>query len=59
MRFRFTIALGILVLAVCGVVLAQKPFKDWPAIEYSDFPLPKDYQAKAEWTRARLRYPDI
>jgi hypothetical protein len=59
MRFRFALTIGLASLAVCGVVLAQKPFKDWPAIEYSDFPLPTDYQAKAEWTRARLRYPDI
>src|SRR6202035_4784516 len=33
--------------------------KEWPAIEYEDFALPDDYQKNAEWTRARLRYPDI
>jgi hypothetical protein len=59
MRVRFYIALGILILAAGGVMLAQKPFREWPAIEYSDFPLPPDYQQPAEWTRARLRYPDI
>jgi len=59
MRFRFTIAFGILVLAIGGVMLAQKPFKEYPAIEYDDFPLPQDYQVRSEWTRARLRYPDI
>ncbi len=59
MRLRFLLTLGIIGLAVCGAVLAQKPFREWPAIEYDDFPLPPDYQAKAEWTRARLRYPDI
>jgi hypothetical protein len=53
------IALGILGLSIGGVLLAQKPFREWPAIEYDDFPLPPDYQQKAEWTRARLRYPDI
>jgi hypothetical protein len=42
-----------------GVLFAQNPFKEWPAIEYDDFPKPPDYQQKAEWTRARLRYPDI
>jgi Domain of unknown function (DUF4159) len=46
-------------LGVCGILLAQKPFKEWPAIEYSDFPVPNDWNQKAEWTRARLRYPDI
>jgi hypothetical protein len=53
------IALGILGLSLCGALLAQKPFKEWPAIEYDDFPLPPDWNQKAEWTRARLRYPDI
>jgi hypothetical protein len=46
-------------MAVCGVLLAQRPFKEWPAIEYENFPLPDDWGQKAEWTRARLRYPDI
>ena len=60
MRSRIAaIALGILGLSICGVLLAQKPFREWPAIEYDDFPLPPDYQQKAEWTRARLRYPDV
>ena len=52
-------AWGIIGLCLCGILLAQKPFKEWPAIEYEDFPLPPDYSQKAEWTRARLRYPDI
>jgi hypothetical protein len=47
------------VLCTWGVLRAQKPFREWPAIEYEDFALPDDYQQKAEWTRARLRYPDI
>ncbi len=51
--------LGIAGLGLCRALLAQKPFKQWPAIEYDDFPLPPDWQQKAEWTRARLRYPDI
>jgi hypothetical protein len=48
-----------LVLCTWGVLRAQKPFREWPAIEYENFPLPDDYQQKTEWTRARLRYPDI
>src|SRR5271154_1530256 len=42
-----------------GVMRAQKPFKEYPAIEYENFPLPSDWSQKTEWTRARLRYPDI
>ncbi len=57
MRLRITgITFGLIGLSICGVLLAQKPFREWPAIEYDDFPLPPDYQQKAEWTRARLRY---
>jgi Domain of unknown function (DUF4159) len=59
MRLRTAFAVGILGLAAWSVLRAQKPFKEWPAIEYVDFALPADYQDKHEWTRARLRYTDI
>lgn len=60
MRLRTLFGIGIASLAVwCGVLLAQRPFKEYPAIEYDDFPVPPDYNQKTEWTRARLRYPDI
>jgi Domain of unknown function (DUF4159) len=59
MRLRTAFAVGFLGLAVWSVLRAQKPFKEWPGIEYDDFALPSDYQKTAEWTRARLRYPDI
>lgn len=56
---RLAFAVGFLALAAWGVLRAQKPFKEYPGVEYNDFPLPPDYQKKAEWTRARLRYPDF
>jgi hypothetical protein len=60
MRLGFPLAIAaLLALAIGGVMLGQKPFKDYPAIEYEDFPLPTDYKDQHEWTRARLRYPDI
>jgi hypothetical protein len=59
MRFRTALAIGSLGLAALGVLWAQKPFKEWPAIEYEGFPIPPDAKRPAEWTRARLRYPDI
>ncbi len=58
-RRAFAVVLGIAGLSLCGIVLAQKPFKEYPAIEYDNFPLPPDWRQKTEWTRARLRYPDI
>ncbi len=59
MRLRTALGMGFLGLAAWGLLLAQKPFREYPAIEYEDFPLPKDWNEKTEWTRARLRYPDI
>jgi hypothetical protein len=58
MRLRTALAVGFLGLAVLSVLFAQRPFKEYPAMEYTDFPLPPDWNQKAEWTRARLRYPD-
>ena len=43
-----------------GTALAwQKPFKQYPGLEYDDFPLPPDYQEKTEWVFARLMYPAL
>lgn len=44
--------------AVAGVALAEPmPFREYPGLEYYDFPLPHDYQDPAEWTIGRLMYP--
>jgi hypothetical protein len=59
MRLRTAIAAGLMGLFALGVLWAQKPFKEWPAIEYENFPVPPDSNRPSEWTRARLRYPDI
>jgi hypothetical protein len=59
MRFRTAFLFGLLGLAAWSVLLAQKPFKEWPAIEYENFKLPPDGNTPHEWVRARLRYPDI
>jgi Domain of unknown function (DUF4159) len=59
MRFRTRLAIGLMGLAALGVLWGQKPFREWPAIEYENFPIPPDARRPAEWTRARLRYPDI
>ncbi len=36
----------------------QKPWREYPAFEYNDFPIPPDYQEKTEWVFARLMYPN-
>jgi len=49
-------------LAFLGVLSAfqnfQKPWREYPAFEYNDFPIPSDYQEKTEWVFARLMYPN-
>jgi hypothetical protein len=59
MRLRTALTVAFLGLAAWSALRAQKPFKAWPGIEYEEWPLPKDYTDKHEWTRARLRYPDV
>ncbi len=48
-------------ISIIGVVYAQKPFKQYPAVEYDEdqFPPPPDKNTPHEWTRARLKYPDV
>ena len=60
MRFSLTIVSSLVaILCASAVLRAQRPFKEYPALEYENFPLPPDWNQKTEWVRARLRYPDI
>ncbi|HEV2687604.1 MAG TPA: DUF4159 domain-containing protein [Bryobacteraceae bacterium] len=59
MRLRTTLSLAFIGLCAWGLLLAQRPFKEYPALEYENFPIPPDGEKKTEWVRARLRYPDI
>jgi len=46
--------------AALGVLFAyQKPFREYPGIEYDNFPLPSDWQNPSEWAFARLMYPQV
>jgi hypothetical protein len=58
---RYGLAL-LLVFGALGAVCflrGQAPFRQHNAAEYEDFPLPPDWNAKTEWTRARLKYPSV
>jgi hypothetical protein len=35
----------------------QRPFREFPGVEYYSFPLPPDWNEKTEWAFARLMYP--
>src|ERR1700686_1537915 len=36
-----------------------RPFREYPGVEYDDFPLPPDYREQTEWVFARLMYPGV
>jgi hypothetical protein len=59
MRIRSLLWLVFCAITGWGVLHAQRPFKDYPGVEYEEFPLPPDWHKPAEWTRARLRYPSF
>src|SRR5206468_11296555 len=54
-----------LLAAVAGILLFsvaypfRRPWREYPAFEYENFPVPPDYQEKAEWLFARLMYPPV
>jgi hypothetical protein len=49
--------LGCGLVCLAGLFAFQKPFRQYPGREYSDFPLPPDWREPAEWAFARLMYP--
>jgi hypothetical protein len=60
MRYRTYLIVVFLALFLIGGLFAyQKPFRQYPALEYDDFPLPRDYQEKSEWVFGRLIYPAV
>ena len=46
-------------LAFLGASYAQKPFREYPGVEYNDYPIPPDWAEKTEWAFARLMYPPM
>jgi len=57
MRLRTILLLILAALGAWGVLLAQKPFKQYDG-EDRNVPLPPDWEKPAEWVSARLRYRD-
>jgi uncharacterized protein DUF4159 len=57
MRTTFLVILAA--LATWCLLRAQRPFREYPGIEYENFPVPNDWIQKTEWTRARLHVDGI
>ena len=49
---------GLVILTAAGA-WQLRPFREYPGVEYENFPLPKDYAEKTEWVFARLMYPSV
>ena len=49
--------LGCALLAVSALYAFQRPFRQYPGVEYFRFELTPDWQEKSEWSFARLMYP--
>ncbi|HEY1495081.1 MAG TPA: DUF4159 domain-containing protein [Candidatus Solibacter sp.] len=50
-------AVAITLVLLGSLAAFQRPFREYPGNEYNDFPLPRDWQGKAEWAFGRLMYP--
>jgi hypothetical protein len=54
---------SVAVRVVCGLAFLsalyafQRPFREFPGVEYSQFERPADWQEKTEWAFARLMFP--
>ena len=60
MRLKAGIFVALAGMVLIGSALAwQRPFREFPGVEYENFPLPADYQDKSEWVFARLMYPAL
>ena len=49
--------LGAGVIGLGLFLCAQRPFREYPGLEYNNFPLPPDWRETTEWVFARLMYP--
>ena len=52
----------VLIAVAAGAFLStlvafQRPFRQYPGVEYRSFELPPDYKERSEWVFARLMYP--
>ena len=60
MKLRKTYLVIFGCLVGLGVSYAfQRPFRQYPGVEYEDFPVPPDWNEKTEWAFARLMYPAL
>ncbi|HYM11174.1 MAG TPA: DUF4159 domain-containing protein, partial [Bryobacterales bacterium] len=58
MNFRKALwRLGCGLAFLSALYALQRPFREYPGVEYNDLPMPPDWQRPGEWTFARLMFP--
>jgi len=50
---------AIFLSAAFAIQEHEHTWREYPAFEYNNFPIPDDYQEKTEWVFARLMYPNM
>ncbi|HWD99159.1 MAG TPA: hypothetical protein VG345_08985, partial [Bryobacteraceae bacterium] len=55
--FRSVVPIAGSLLVFFGCLYAQKPFRQYPGVEYYRFETPPDAQEKTEFQFARLMFP--
>ena len=56
---RVAIAASVSLLLIGALFALQRPWREYPGVEYENFPIPPDYRERTEWVFARLMYPAI
>jgi hypothetical protein len=56
---RFIAVLAGTFLVFGALSAFQRPFREYPGVEYQHFKLPPDYREPGEWVFARLMYPPV
>jgi len=58
-KLRTWLLMGLAASVLVGLLYGQRPFRQYPAFEYYDFPLPQDWRTPGEWVFGRLMYPSV
>ncbi len=54
---RALVGIGCALFLAGAIYAFQRPFREYPSVEYGFVQLPPDWKEKGEWTFARLMYP--
>ena len=55
----YWIAASLLISSFGGAYAFQSEFREYPGLEYYDFPKPPDWHDRTEWVFGRLMYPAV